>query len=285
MAKDLGHETTLFAEPILPVGGFTITNSLLTGWIAVIVLVVIALVLRKKISVVPKKFQTLFEIIIEQGLQVADLVTNNRKLSLKVFPIAITIFFFVLITNWLGFFPGVGSIGFIQEHNGHDVLVPLLRGGTADINTTLALGLVSVIGANIFGIIIIGFWKLLNKYINIQGIIDIPKKIKSDPVIIITAPIHFLVGLFEVIGEFAKVASLSFRLFGNIFAGEVLLMSMSLMVAFLVPIPFLFLEIFVGTIQALIFALLTVVYFTVASMDHDDHHEESHKTETVSVSH
>ncbi len=285
MAKDLGHETTLFAEPIFPVGDFTITNSLFTGWIAVIVLVVIALVLRKKISVVPKKFQTLFEIIIEQGLQVADLVTNNRKLSLKVFPIAITIFFFVLITNWLGFFPGVGSIGFIQEHNGHDVLVPLLRGGTADINTTLALGLVSVIGANIFGIIIIGFWKLFNKYINIQGIIDIPKKIKSDPVIIITAPIHFLVGLFEIIGEFAKIASLSFRLFGNIFAGEVLLMSMSLMVAFLVPIPFLFLEIFVGTIQALIFALLTVVYFTVASMDHDDHHEGSHKTEPVSVPH
>ncbi len=187
--------------------------------------------------------------------------------------------------NWIGLFPGVGSIGFIQEHEGYNVLVPLFRGGTADVNTTLALGLISVIGANIFGVIMVGFWNFLNKYINIQGIINIPKYVKSDPMIIVTAPIHFLVGFLEIIGEFAKIASLSFRLFGNVFAGEVLLMSMSTLVAYIIPIPFLFLEIFVGVIQALIFSLLTVVYFTIASTTHDDHHAEKDHNVTAPVVH
>lgn len=279
MASQYSHETTLFAEPIIQVGNFAVTNSLITAWIAVIVLIVLGIILRKKLSVIPGFFQTIFEVVIEQGLNLADMVTNNRRLSLKIFPIAIIVFLFVLINNWIGFFPGVGSIGFAQNHNGHDVLVPLLRGGTADINTTLALGLVSVIGANIFGIVILGFWNMFNKYINVRILASIPKKITKDPMIVVTAPIHFFVGIFEIVGEIAKIASLSFRLFGNIFAGEVLLMSMSLLIAYFVPIPFLFLEVFVGLIQALIFSLLTIVYFAIASMDHehdDEHAPESH---------
>lgn len=279
MATSFSHETTLFAEPIISIGSFTITNSLLTAWIAVLVIVSISFVIRRSIKKVPGKFQGIFEVLLEQALSLADLVTNSRTLSLKIIPIAFSIFVFVLVNNLLGFFPGVGSIGFIQEHGGHDVLVPLFRGGTADVNTTLALGLISVLGANIFGAIAIGTWKTINKYINIDVLLSIPKKIKKEPTILILAPIHFFVGIFEIVGEIGKVASLSFRLFGNIFAGEVLLMSMSLLVAYAVPIPFLFLEVFVGFIQALIFGLLTIVYFTIAASSHDDHdeHEESHK--------
>lgn len=279
MATSFSHETTLFAEPIISIGSFTITNSLLTAWIAVLVIVSISFVIRRSIKKVPGKFQGIFEVLLEQALSLADLVTNSRTLSLKIIPIAFSIFVFVLVNNLLGFFPGVGSIGFIQEHGGHDVLVPLFRGGTADVNTTLALGLISVLGANIFGAIAIGTWKTINKYINIEVLLSIPKKIKKEPTVLILAPIHFFVGIFEIVGEIGKVASLSFRLFGNIFAGEVLLMSMSLLVAYAVPIPFLFLEVFVGFIQALIFGLLTIVYFTIAASSHDDHdeHEESHK--------
>ncbi|KKQ87184.1 MAG: ATP synthase subunit a [Parcubacteria group bacterium GW2011_GWF2_38_8] len=107
---------------------------------------------------------------------------------------------------------------------------------------------------------------------------QIGKKIRKDPTIVIIAPITFFVGLIEIVGEFAKVASLSFRLFGNVFAGEVLLVSMAALIAYLVPIPFIFLEILVGIIQALIFSILLVVYFTISATDHDDH-GENHKSE------
>ena len=156
--------------------------------------------------------------------------------------------------------------------------IPFLRGGTADINTTVALAIMAVVGANIFGIFSIGIWKTFNKYVNLKMIGQIGKKIRKDPTIVIIAPITFFVGLIEIVGEFAKVASLSFRLFGNVFAGEVLLVSMAALIAYLVPIPFIFLEILVGIIQALIFSILLVVYFTISATDHDDH-GENHKSE------
>jgi F-type H+-transporting ATPase subunit a len=140
----------------------------------------------------------------------------------------------------------------------------------------------SVIGANIFGILSIGLWKSINKYVNLKALGTIFTKIRKDPSVIMTAPIMFAVGFIEFVGEFAKVASLSFRLFGNVFAGEVLLASMGSILAYALPTPFLLLEVFVGVIQAFIFAILTLVYYTIASMDHDEHeegegHEKEHK--------
>jgi F-type H+-transporting ATPase subunit a len=136
----------------------------------------------------------------------------------------------------------------------------------------------AVLGANLFGVFSIGIWKTFNKYVNLKVLGGIITKIRREPTIIIVAPITFFVGLIEIVGEFAKVASLSFRLFGNVFAGEVLLLSMAALVAYVVPIPFIFLELLVGFIQALIFATLLVVYFTIASSDHDEH-EAEHKVE------
>src|SRR3990167_5499509 len=135
--------------------------------------------------------------------------------------------------------------------------------------------IMAVLGANIFGVFSIGIWKTFNKYVNLNVIGQIVKKIRKDPTIIIVAPITFFVGLIEIIGEFAKIASLSFRLFGNVFAGEVLLVSMAALVGYIIPIPFLFLEILVGLIQALIFSILLVVYFTIGATDHDEHEEKS----------
>ena len=105
----------------------------------------------------------------------------------------------------------------------------------------------------------------MNKFFNVKALAEIPGKLKKEPAIIFINPIKFFVGIIEIISEFAKVASLSFRLFGNIFAGEVLLSSIAVIFAFALPIPFLFLEVFVGMIQALIFSILMLVYFTIAS--------------------
>jgi len=119
---------------------------------------------------------------------------------------------------------------------------------------------------------------MFNKYVNLKALGSIVTKIKKDKMVLLLAPINFFVGILELIGEFAKVASLSFRLFGNVFAGEVLLVAMASIFAYVLPLPFLFLEIFVGVIQALIFAMLLLVYFSIAAQDHSEHeeHKEAH---------
>lgn len=278
--EEVSHEITLFAEPVFHIGGFTVTNSLLSSWLVVVLIIIFSVTIRKNIKKIPNRLQTVLELVLEEALKLCDQVTGERKLSKKVFPVAISIFFFVLLNNWLGILPGVGSIGFIEEVEGHKAFIPLLRGATADINTTMALALISVIGANVFGVLSIGLWKTFNKYFNFAGLAAIPRKIMKDPTIIVVAPITFVVGLIELVGELAKVASLSFRLFGNVFAGEVLLASMSALLAVGIPIPFIFLEILVGVIQAMIFAMLTLVYFTIAAQDHSEHEDEHGSAES-----
>jgi len=271
---------TLFAEPIAHFGSFTLTNALLTSWVAVAVIIILAVALRSKLREIPSGIQNLFEIIVEGALGMCDQVTGNRALSMRIFPVAISVFFFILVNNWLGLLP-LGGFGIVEQGEHGLSFVPFLRGGTADINTTLALAFMAVLGANIFGIFSIGLWKTFNKYVNLKVLGSIFTKIRHEPTVIIVAPITFFVGLIEIVGEFAKIASLSFRLFGNVFAGEVLLVSMAALVAYIVPIPFMFLEILVGVIQALIFSMLTVVYFTIGASDHD--HEEEHEQKIATV--
>ncbi len=263
--QEVTHEVTLFAEPVFSIGKFTVTNTLLNSWIVVVILCILAVIIGRKINKVPKKLQNAVEIIVEGALKLADSVTNDRKKTLKIFPMVFILFLFILLNNWLGLIPGVGSIGYTTMQEGVKTFVPYFRGGTADFNTTLALALLAVVGSNLFGILMIGGWNYLNKFVNLKALAAIPRKIMKEPAIIFVNPIKFFVGLIEIIGEVAKVASLSFRLFGNIFAGEVLLTSIAVIFAFVLPIPFMFLELIVGIIQALIFAMLTLVYFTVAS--------------------
>jgi F-type H+-transporting ATPase subunit a len=261
--EEVAHDHTLFAEPIYTAGNFTITNSLLNTWLVVIIVLVTSLVLKRKIKKIPSGIQNAFEMVIEGFLGIFDSVTGSRKKSLKFFPFVFTFFVFILLNNWLGILPGIGSIGQIAVHDGHKVFIPYFRGGTADLNTTLALASIGVVVSHIFGVLAVGSWNYLNKFVNIKAFLEIPKKIRKDPTIIIVNPIKAFVGLIEIIGEIAKVASLSFRLFGNIFAGEVLLASMAAILAFGLPIPFIFLEVIVGIIQALIFAILILAYLTM----------------------
>ena len=256
-------EHTLFADPIAQVGNFTITNSLLNSWLVIFIVIVLSLVLRSKIRLVPGFIQNAFEMIIEGFLGIFDSVTGSRAKTLRFFPLVFTFFIFVLINNWLGILPGVGSIGQLVQEHGATVFVPFFWGGTADLNTTLALALIGVVASHIFGIGSTGFWSYFNRFINLKALIEIPKKVWQEPTVLIVNPIKVFVGLIEIIGEIAKIASLSFRLFGNIFAGEVLLASMAAIFAFGLPIPFLFLEIIVGLVQALIFSMLIMIYLSV----------------------
>ncbi len=264
-ASEVQHEVTLYPEPIAHFGSFVVTNSLLNSWLAVVVIIVLSWAVGRKVSRVPSRMQALVETVVEGAMKLADSVTGARSKTLKVFPFIFALFLFVLVNNWLGLIPGVGSIGFIEMIEGHKVFVPLFRGATADFNTTLALAIMSVVGSNIFGVIVVGAWKYFNKFVQVKELVAIPGEIIKNPTIIFVNPIKFFVGLIEIVGEIAKTASLSFRLFGNIFAGEVLLTSIAVIFAFGLPIPFMFLEVIVGIIQALIFAMLTLVYFTVAA--------------------
>jgi len=273
--EKISHAITLFAEPIYHYGSFSITNALLTSWFVVVIIIIISLILRSSLRVIPSRIQNFFEVIVEGALSLCDQVTNSRTLSLRIFPVAISVFFFILINNWLGIIP-LGGFGIIEKGKEGLAFIPFLRSGTADVNTTIALAIMAVVGANIFGIFSIGLWKTFNKYVNLKALGGIFTKIRKEPTVIIVAPITFFVGLIEIVGEFAKIASLSFRLFGNVFAGEVLLVSMAALVAYIIPIPFLFLELLVGIIQALIFSILLVVYFTIGASDHDEH-EEAHE--------
>ncbi len=268
------HEPTIYAETVFTIGSFKITNALLTSWLALFIIIVISIRIRTSMKKIPGTLQLVFETLLDGALNLGDQVTGDRALTEKILPIALVIFMFVLVNNWLGIIPGIGSIGQLAIHDGHTVMIPYLRGGTADINTTIGLSIFTIIGANIFGIISIGLWNMFNKFVNLKALGKIFTDVKKDPTILIVAPITFFVGLVEIIGEIAKIASLSFRLFGNVFAGEVLLAAMAGIFAFGIPIPFLFLEILVGGIQALIFAILTMVYFTIASQDHDHDNDE-----------
>jgi F-type H+-transporting ATPase subunit a len=195
----------------------------------------------------------------------ADSVTSDRKKTAKFLPIVLALFLFILVSNWMGLLPGVGTIGFVENAEHGKVFVPLLRGATADLNTTLAIALFSVVMSHIFGILMVGFWKHFNKFVNFHALQQIFHKFKKDPTIIMVNPIKVFVGLIEIVGEIAKIASLSLRLFGNIFAGEVLLASMMAISAFILPLPFMFLELIVGIVQALVFAILTLAFMSIAS--------------------
>ncbi len=241
-------------EIVFRLGEMPITNTLITAAAVSLILIAIGHLAARRLKEVPKarSVQNIFEMIIEALLGVIDDVTGDRQLSYKFFPLVATIFIFILLSNWLGLLPGMGSIGFFEAagENHHQTFSPLFRSAASDLNVTLALAIVSVLATQIFGIAILGFLKYSKKFIDFSS------------------PIKLFVGLLEIISETAKMISFSFRLFGNIFAGEVLLVVIITLVPFIAPIPFFALEIFVGFIQALVFAMLTLVFLKTAVTAH-----------------
>lgn len=250
------HIPTLAPETLFTIGSVSITNTLVNAWIAIFILLVIGLLIFSSTRLRPGKLQNGFEYILELLFGYFDQVTGDRKKTIRFLPIVGSVFFFILLSNWLGLLPGTGSI-FV----GHS---PLLRPANTDLNLTVAMALVSVIATHIFGITAVGFFTHLNKFIHIEGVI---RSLRHGPIAIFTACVEFLIGIIELIGEVAKIMSLSLRLFGNIFAGEVLISVITALAAALIPTPFMLLELLVGLIQATVFAMLTLVYATVASTE------------------
>ena len=238
-------------EIITTVFGIPITNTLITSIIATVILLAIAYFATKNMKEIPSGLQNLFETIIEALFNMIDSVTGDRKQTYQFFPLVTTVFIFIILSNWLGLVPGIGSIGFFETaHDGHSSFVPLLRSANSDLNTTLALAIVSVVATQIFGIMALGIIKYGKKFINFSS------------------PITFFIGILELVSEVAKMISFSFRLFGNVFAGEVLLVVIMTLVPFIAPLPFFALELFVGFVQALVFAMLTTVFLKMAVTAH-----------------
>ncbi|MDE1970295.1 MAG: F0F1 ATP synthase subunit A [Patescibacteria group bacterium] len=227
-----------------------VTNTLLSAWVVLLVWAGIAFFLSKGKELVPSMLQNVVEIVLEALLGLLEDVFGSRRDAERYLPLIGTIFLFILTSNWLGIVPGFGSVGFFAVHEGQQTFVPFLRSGASDLNTTLALAIVAMVLVQIFGIMTIGFVRHVSKFFTLK------------------TPIDFFVGILEFISELAKIISFSFRLFGNIFAGEVLLIVMGALAPYLVPVPFLGLELFVGFIQALVFAMLTMVFIEIATTEH-----------------
>ena len=321
-----------------PLGAWNLMNTMLTTWLAMLVLIVIAIFIRRSLNEIPGRFQALFELIVEFFLNLCQSIAGRDK-GRRFFPLVFTIFIFIVVANWMGILPGFGTVGRIaapeeiahhhgihhyedpaladyaseDSHAKHDEhgedshddhldsvtlhiftgqgsfsylapgsfseqltfeeyenqsglvgedkraghLVPFLRSANTDINMTLAMAIIAMVMVHFWGFSILGFPSHIGKFINFKE-----------------GPIGFFVGILEIISELAKVVSFTFRLFGNIFAGEVLLMALAFLLPLIGIIPFLGLELFVGVIQAFIFSMLTLVFASMASVSHssDDHH-------------
>jgi len=291
---------SLAAEPLLEDGPLWLTNSVLTTLVVDLIIIIMALAARASLKMQPTGFGNFMEFVVE-GLynQVESVSGKNAR---KFFPWVATIFIIVILSNYSGLIPGVGSIyvehgaaqgedhgeeapaeghgsvingelamadgGFLLfntgaatlAEEGHAKKVPLFRAPSADLNLTFALAIITMFMVQFWGVqsLGVGYFK---KFFNFKG----SGMMKG---------INIFSGLLELVSEFAKIISFAFRLFGNIFAGEVLLAVMAFLITFLIPVPFYALELFVGFIQALVFMMLAVVFFSTAVVSHDggDHH-------------
>ncbi len=272
-------EISVAAEPLPSLtffGLFPITNALLTSWLTMIFLIVISFTATRNMQLVPQGLQNAMELLLSAFYDLAEDVAGAR-LARIFFPIIMTIFLFVLVSNWIDLLTPVLAAVYVETvHEGHTVHIPILRAPSTDLNMTVALALVSVTLSQVFGIRELGFFHYLGKFINISGFkrflaVLTGRSDGSAVGALLQGILDFYMGIVEMISEFAKIISFSFRLFGNIFAGEVLLLVMPSFLSLLLPLPFLGLEVFVGLIQAFIFAVLTLAFMTQATLSHGEH--------------
>jgi len=287
----------------LPVFGDHIPNTLPATWLTMVILLGVGLAYNRALRKdgPPSRLAVAMEAVGEGMLNFMENAVGEK--ARLFFPLVATFFLFIAISNWCGILPGFGSVGIRVTHHGEETaaiepaeheeettaeahgeegeLIPFFRSANAHLSTTLALAIVSVAAAQYFGFKVLGK-AYLNKYLNFRA-----SSPKPDPATQtglqgaisrlawgVEIAINGIVGLLEIVLEALKVLPFSFRLFGNIFAGEVLLFVVSYLFAFIFPIIFLGLELFVGLIQGLIFAMLTLVFFSIATTAH--HGEESH---------
>lgn len=244
-----GIHVALAAEKVGEFLGLPITNTLLMSWAVMAVLLTVAFFVRRNVALIPGRFQTALETVFGFAYDYVADTLENRELARRVFPLLATTFLFIWIANALEFTPGIGSI---VVHHGEES-IPLLRSVNSDLNMTLALTLIAVLVIEFAGMITVGFFRYWGKFFNLRGVGSV-------------------VGLIEFIGEAARVISFSFRLFGNIFAGEVLIAVVSFFVPYILPVPLMAFEMFVGIVQAAIFTLLMLFFIKMAVTDPHEAH-------------
>jgi F-type H+-transporting ATPase subunit a len=267
------HEAlSLKAVELFQIRGFAITNSMLVTWVVAISIIVFAQIATRKVQPIPSGIQNFWEWLVE-GLH--NFLENiiGRDLVAKGFWYFATIFIFILFVNWLGLVPGIGTVGWGHYDPSGNFVVdrPLLRGGNADLNMTTAMSAIFFVMWFVWAIQANGVGGFLKHLFG-------PKGETSGIVKVLMVVIFFAVGWLEVISILFRPIALSFRLFGNIYAGESILEAMSTMNPWLspiLPIPFYFLEVLVGFVQALVFMLLTAV-FTMLIATHEEGPEQAH---------
>jgi F-type H+-transporting ATPase subunit a len=256
-----GLHIALAAERLLTLWGIPVTNTLITAWVVIVFLIMVALFVGRHTSLVPGKVQSAFEMLFEFVLGYMEQTLGTRALAERFFPLIATLFLFIFTANMLDYFPLIGSLGFTQ---GSD-FVPLFRPVNTDLNVTLALAIIVFLTIEISGMLALGVLKYASKFVSLR-----------------TGVMGLVVGLLEIIGNLARLVSFSFRLFGNIFAGEVLIAVISSFLPYLLPVPLMLFETFVGLLQSAIFALLTLVFIKLAIMEpHGEHQTDNEKLKTA----
>jgi F-type H+-transporting ATPase subunit a len=238
-----GIHISLSAEQIGTLWGIPITNTMLMSFVVLFLLVALTFTVRKNLALIPGRLQTLIETLFVGILDYMTETLEDAKLARKLFPLILTIFLFIFTANIIEFMPGIGSIGW--THEGGE-FVPLLRSMNTDLNTTLALTVIAFIVIEVVGVATLGFFQYGKKFVNVSSVLG------------------FMVGIIELFSEVARLVSYSFRLFGNIFAGEVMILVIQHFVPMVLPVPIMLFEVFVGFIQAAIFALLTLFFVKIA---------------------
>lgn len=245
---------SLKPEIIFGSEGLGLTNTVIATLVTDVILVLLVILIAKNIKKVPGTLQSIAEL----GLGYLDELTVqiSGKNAARIFPWFASFFIFIFFSNVIGLLPGFGTIGFYQlePETGEKALIPVLRAATSDFNVTLALAAVSLVATHVIAIQVVGIKEYLGRFFSFH-------------------PIYLFVGLLEIVSEASKLFSLSFRLFGNIYAGEVVLMTISGLAAFIAPIPFILLEGIVALVQALVFAMLTMVFMSILATPH---HEGDH---------
>ena len=259
-----------------------VTNTLLCTWIVILVLAVLVFgFIRRRQDLVPHGFQNFAEWAVESLQNLVEGVSGKEK-GRKFFPLVATLFVFILFGNLLDVFPGIDTIGTVNGAtnpvnlgpihllfgNDSNLLIPWFRPPTTDLNLTFAMAIIVVIVCQVVGFATLGAGSHLSKYFRVQGMLK-----KG-----VSGPIEFFVGLVEIITEVSRILSFAFRLFGNIFAGSAVLAVFGFLTVGIANLVFIPLEIFVAFVQALVFALLTLVFLEMASTghDHEEHEEEAH---------
>ncbi len=241
-----GLHIQLAAEQLGSVFGIPVTNTLLTAWVVMALLIVAGYFIGRRVSLIPNKVQNAFEMLFEFVLQYMEETLGSRALARRFFPLIVTLFLFIFAANLFEFLPFMEALRFTVVGES----VPLLRSVNTDLNVTLALALIVFLTIEITGVVCLGFLKYWSKFVNLRG-----------------GVLGFLIGLIEFVSNLARLISFSFRLFGNIFAGGILIAVALAFVPLILPVPIMLFETFVGLIQAAIFALLTLAFIKIAITD------------------